>query len=81
MIFNINSTRGQTGFLRCVARVTCIVQFKLLTLMHGAIHANTPRYLADSVSAYIPSRSLRSADMSLLVVPRVNTEQFGRSVD
>ena len=44
------------------------IQFKLLTLMHGAIHANTPRYLADRVSAYVPSRSLRSADMSLLVV-------------
>ena len=46
--------------------------------MHGAIHANTPRYLADRVSAYVPSRSLRSADMSLLVVPRVILERFGR---
>ena len=46
--------------------------------MHGAIHANTPRYLADRVSAYVPSRSLRSADMSLLVVPMVNLERFGR---
>ena len=54
------------------------IQFKLLTLMHGTIHANTPRYLADRVSAYVPSRSLRSADMSLLVVPRVNLERFGR---
>ena len=54
------------------------IQFKLLTLMHGAIHANTPRYLADRVSAYVPSRSLRSADMSLLVLPRVNLERFGR---
>ena len=27
------------------------IQFKLLTLVHGAIHANTPRYLADRVSA------------------------------
>ena len=25
MIFNIYSTRGQTGFLACVARVTCLV--------------------------------------------------------
>ena len=54
------------------------IQFKLLTLMHGAIHANTPRYLADRVSAYVPSRSLRSADISLLVVPMVNLERFGR---
>ena len=25
MIFNINSNRGQTRFLTCVARVTCLV--------------------------------------------------------
>ena len=25
MIFNINSTCGQTWFLMCVARVTCLV--------------------------------------------------------
>ena len=54
------------------------IQFKLLTLVHGAIHVNTPRYLADRVSAYVPSRSLRSTDQSLLVVPRVNLERFGR---
>ena len=29
MIFNINSTRGQTRFLTCVARVTCLVRNKL----------------------------------------------------
>ena len=46
--------------------------------MHGAIHTNTPRYLVDRVSAYIPSCSLRSADQSLLVVPRVNLKRFGR---
>ena len=25
MIFNINSSRGQTRFITCVARVTCLV--------------------------------------------------------
>ena len=54
------------------------IQFKLLTLVHGAIHANNPRYLADRVSAYVPCRSLRSTDQSLLVVPSVNLERFGR---
>ena len=46
--------------------------------MAPSIHANTPRYLADRVSAYVPSRSLRSSDQSLLVVPMVNLERFGR---
>ena len=36
------------------------------------------RVRADRVSAYVLSRSLRSADQSLLVVPRVNLERFGR---
>ena len=31
MIFNIHSTRGQTRFLTCVARVTCLV-YLILTL-------------------------------------------------
>ena len=31
MIFNINSTRGQTRFLTCVARVTCLVRNKRST--------------------------------------------------
>ena len=30
MIFNINSTRGQTRFLACVARVTCLVLVKCI---------------------------------------------------
>ena len=30
MIFDINSTRGQTRFLTCVARVTCQVCYKVL---------------------------------------------------
>ena len=29
MIFNINSTRGQTRFLTCVARVTCLVIYNI----------------------------------------------------
>ena len=30
MIFNINSTRGQTRFLTCVARVTCLIELTQL---------------------------------------------------
>ena len=33
MIFNIKSTRGQTRFLTCVARVTCLVRNKPSTKM------------------------------------------------
>ena len=54
------------------------IQFKLLTLMQCAVHANTPRYLADHISSYFPCRSLHSADQSLIVVPRVNLERLGQ---
>ena len=54
------------------------IQFKLLTLMHGAVHAKTPCYLADRISPYVPCCSLRLADQSLVVIPRVNLERLGR---
>ena len=57
------------------------IQFKLLTLVHGAIHANTPRYLADPVSAYYTFHAAvfaRLISLSLIVIPRVNLERFGR---
>ena len=38
MIFNINSTRGQTRFLTCVARVTCLVG--LINGRHSCGHGN-----------------------------------------
>ena len=34
MIFNINSTRGQTRFLTCVARVTCLLVYVIYNILH-----------------------------------------------
>jgi len=58
--------------------VTQRIQFKLLTLMHGAVHAGSPRYLAERVTAYVSYRCLRSPDQTLFVVPRISLERFGR---
>ena len=58
--------------------VTQRIDFKLLTFMHSAVHANIPRYLADRITPYVPHRSLRSADQALACVPRVNLKCFGR---
>ena len=58
--------------------VTQRIDFKLLTFMHSAVHANIPRYLADRITPYVPHRSLRSADQALVCVPRVNLKRFGR---
>ena len=54
------------------------IEFKVLTLMHGAVHNNTPRYLFDRISTYAPPRTLRSGTQSLAAVPRINLERYGR---
>ena len=54
------------------------IEFKVLTLMHGAVHNSTPLYLPDRISTYTPARTLRSESQSLAVVPRINLERYGR---
>ena len=54
------------------------IEFKVLTLMHGAVHNSTPLYLSDRISTYTPVRTLRSESQSLAVVPRINLERYGR---
>ena len=54
------------------------IEFKVLTLMHGAVHNNTPRYLSDRISTYAPPRTLRSGTQSLAAVPRINLERYDR---
>ena len=44
------------------------IEFKVLTLMHGAVHNNTPRYLSNRISTYAPPRTLRSGTQSLAAV-------------
>ena len=54
------------------------IHLKSLTLMHGAVHANSPRYLGNHVTTYVPCRNLRSADQAFAVVPGINRERFRR---
>ena len=46
--------------------------------MLSTVHVSSPRYLTDHVTAYDPDRSLHSADQTIVVVPRINLERFGR---
>ena len=57
----------------CSQYFVCIFSY-FLTLMQRAMQANSPRYLAESVTAFVPYRSLLSA----LVMPVINMERFGR---
>ena len=48
------------------------IEYKLLLLTFNIIHGMTAPYLAELLSRHQPTRSLRSADAHLLVVPRSN---------
>ncbi len=57
------------------------IKHKVLSIVFRAVKDSQPAYMADLVRWYQPSRSLRSADSSLLVVPgprQVKTRRFGQ---
>ena len=50
--------------------------FKVLLLTYKALHGLVPTYLYDLVLPYIPTRTLRSQDAGLLIVPRISSKQL-----
>ena len=54
------------------------IKFKILLLTFKAMHGMSPEYICDLIHTYQPARSLRSADASLLVVPRSLLETCGK---
>ena len=53
------------------------IVFKILLLVFKPLNNLAPFYISDLLTPYIPSRSLRSSDESLLVVPRSIQKSFG----
>uniref|UniRef100_A0A8K9Y2X2 Reverse transcriptase domain-containing protein n=1 Tax=Oncorhynchus mykiss TaxID=8022 RepID=A0A8K9Y2X2_ONCMY len=51
--------------------------FKALLLTYKALHGLSPTYLSDLVLPYIPTRTLRSQDAGLLIVPRISKQTTG----
>jgi hypothetical protein len=60
-------------WLPIVQRIT----FKTLCLTYQCVSGTAPAYLSDLVQPYIPGRSLRSANLNLLKVPKVNSKTYG----
>ena len=54
------------------------IEYKLLMVVHTALYAGTPVYLALLLHRHSPRRTLRSGGGLLLDVPRVNLERYGR---
>ena len=53
------------------------ITFKILLFVFKSLNGLAPFYLSDLISTYVPSRSLRSASLSLLHVPRSNQKTYG----
>ncbi len=57
------------------------ISYKILLLAYKALNGLTPAYLTSLLSRYNPSRSLRSQNSGLLVVPRIaKSTKGGRAV-
>ena len=55
------------------------IKYKIAVLTYKVLKHGQPSYLADLVSFYKPSRSLRSSNSLLLVVPDIRTAMGRRS--
>ena len=53
------------------------ILFKILLLMFKSVNGLAPDYLCKLAVAYVPSRSLRSADKLLLRVPQARCKTLG----
>ena len=53
------------------------IKFKLLVLTYRSLCGEAPKYLSDLLQPYIPTRSLRSQDSLLLVVPKTRLHLYG----
>ena len=53
------------------------IDFKLSLTVFKALNGMAPLYLSELLHRYIPTRSLRSADQSLLVVPKTKLKTRG----
>ena len=55
------------------------IDFKVLLLVHKALHDKAPKYIIDMVKRYIPNRPLRSAGTERLLVPQARTKTYGEA--
>ena len=54
------------------------IDYKILIMAYKALHDLAPGYIHDMISQYIPTRTLRSQDANMLVVPRMRLKTVGQ---
>uniref|UniRef100_A0A8P4KSI9 Reverse transcriptase domain-containing protein n=1 Tax=Dicentrarchus labrax TaxID=13489 RepID=A0A8P4KSI9_DICLA len=57
--------------------IKCRIEFKILLLTYKALHGQAPSYLKELIVPYYPTRTLRSLNAGLLVVPIVPKSRTG----
>uniref|UniRef100_A0A8P4G3E0 Reverse transcriptase domain-containing protein n=1 Tax=Dicentrarchus labrax TaxID=13489 RepID=A0A8P4G3E0_DICLA len=57
--------------------VNCRIEFKILLLTYKALHGQAPSYLKELIVPYYPTRTLRSLNAGILVVPIVSKSRTG----
>uniref|UniRef100_A0A8P4K2R3 Reverse transcriptase domain-containing protein n=1 Tax=Dicentrarchus labrax TaxID=13489 RepID=A0A8P4K2R3_DICLA len=57
--------------------IKCRIEFKILLLTYKALHGQAPSYLKELIVPYYPTRTLRSLNAGLLVVPIVSKSRTG----
>ena len=53
------------------------ITYKILLLTYKALNGMAPRYIADLLQPYTPTRQLRSSSKNLLVTPKSNLKFYG----
>jgi hypothetical protein len=53
------------------------IKFKILLLCYRILNDLAPSYLAELLTSYSPTRSLRSSSKSLLLVPKTRLKTYG----
>ena len=55
------------------------IDFKILLLVFKALNGLSPSYLSDLLLNYEPSRTLRSSDRGLLLIPKIRSKTHGEA--
>ena len=55
------------------------IKYKILSTTYRALHNEAPAYISEMLTAYIPPRTLRSTNTSLLTVPTTHTKHGDRA--
>ena len=73
----VQRCRGRTQTFTCASHWLPVgqrIDFKIMLLTYKSLHGLGPKYLTDMLPLHKPSRTLRSSETNLLIIPRVNTK-------